>query len=162
MDIAMKDLALTMHRAWRRILVRVRNPRRLAYGDLFVVRSDLNIVRNCRLTVGRRVSIGLNCIVMADVEVGDDVMISSRVSFVGRDHPLGNYGDSLYEHEPNPAAKIEIGSNVLIGFGATIVGPCRVGDGAVIATGAVVTRDVEPESIVGGVPAVRIGDRWKP
>jgi acetyltransferase-like isoleucine patch superfamily enzyme len=52
-----------------------------------------------------------------------------------------------------------IGNDVWIGAHAVINGGVRIGDGVVIAAGAVVTRDVEPYKIVGGVPAAVIGDR---
>lgn len=54
----------------------------------------------------------------------------------------------------------EIGNDVWIGDGVTILGGCRIGDGACIAAGAVVTKDVEPYSIVGGVPAKHIKYRF--
>jgi len=56
---------------------------------------------------------------------------------------------------------VVVGNDVYIGFGATIVAPCRIGDGAVVAAGAVVTGDVEPYEIVGGVPARRIRYRME-
>ena len=55
---------------------------------------------------------------------------------------------------------VEIGNDVWIGSGATIMGNVRVGDGAVVGTGAVVTKDVEPYTIVGGVPAKPIRLRF--
>lgn len=55
---------------------------------------------------------------------------------------------------------IEIGNDVWIGTGAMISGGVTVGDGAVVLAGAVVTKDVEPYSIVGGVPAKTLGKRF--
>jgi len=53
----------------------------------------------------------------------------------------------------NEVGQVEIGNDVWIGYKATIMDNITIGDGAIIAAGAVVTRDVEPYTIVGGVPA---------
>lgn len=53
----------------------------------------------------------------------------------------------------NPYKRVEIGNDVWIGFRAIILGGIKIGDGAVIGAGAVVTKDVPPYAIVGGVPA---------
>ena len=50
-------------------------------------------------------------------------------------------------------APIKIGNHVWIGARATILKGVKIGDGAVVAAGAVVTRDVPPNTLVGGVPA---------
>ncbi len=62
----------------------------------------------------------------------------------------------------NPKEKyaVTIGNDVWIGYGATLIAGIEIGDGAVIAAGAVVTKDVEPYSIVGGVPAKVIRKRF--
>ena len=53
-----------------------------------------------------------------------------------------------------------VGNDVWIGYGAVIMAGITIGDGAIIAAGAVVTKDVEPYSIVGGVPAKVIRSRF--
>ncbi|MCO4316142.1 acetyltransferase [Phyllobacterium sp. 21LDTY02-6] len=58
------------------------------------------------------------------------------------------------------ANQVTIGHDVWIGHGATILPGVRVGNGAVIGAGAVVSRDVDPYTIVGGVPARKIRDRF--
>ncbi|PSH69778.1 acetyltransferase [Phyllobacterium brassicacearum] len=55
---------------------------------------------------------------------------------------------------------VTIGHDVWIGHGATVLPGVNVGDGAVIGAGAVVSRDVAPYTIVGGVPARKIRDRF--
>ena len=57
---------------------------------------------------------------------------------------------------------VKIGHDVWIGEAATLIAGIQVGSGAVVAAGAVVTKDVEPYSIVGGVPARKIGSRFDP
>jgi len=53
-------------------------------------------------------------------------------------------------------APIHIGKNVWIGANASVLPGVSIGDGAIVAAGAVVTKDVEPNTIVGGVPAKMI------
>ena len=57
---------------------------------------------------------------------------------------------------------IVIGNDVWIGYDAVIMAGVKIGDGAIIGTRAVVTKDVEPYSIVGGVPAKEIRKRFSP
>jgi acetyltransferase-like isoleucine patch superfamily enzyme len=60
------------------------------------------------------------------------------------------------DHEMVP---VKIGNDVWIGAHAVITGGIRIGNGAVISAGAVVTQNVDDYQIVGGVPARVIGDR---
>lgn len=95
---------------------------------------------------------------MAAVTIGDDCLISADVSFAGDDHPVHVAG-RMNETPSRYPRQVVVGDDVLIGLGAIVVGPANVGAGAVIAAGAVVTGDVAPRSIVGGVPARVIGHR---
>lgn len=65
-------------------------------------------------------------------------------------HPVG-YTNSYPQRE-----KVIIGNDVLISLNAIILSGCHIGDGAVIGAGAVVTKDVKPYEVVGGVPARHI------
>lgn len=90
--------------------------------------------------------------------IGNGCLIGPQVTIV----PV-NYGfqdRAIPFRKQTPSLKgITIGDDVWIGAGATILDGCTVGQGAVIGAGAVVTRDVEPYSIVAGVPARKIGER---
>ncbi|TSA44991.1 hypothetical protein D4R51_02660 [bacterium] len=61
--------------------------------------------------------------------------------------------DKAEEEKANVIKKITVGNDVYMGYGVTILGGVKVGDGAIIAAGSVVTKDVEPHAIYGGVPA---------
>lgn len=92
-------------------------------------------------TIGRRVVIdhGHGIVIGETAEVGDDVMIYQGVT-------LGGTGKDIGKRHPT------IESGVMIGAGAKVLGPITVGKNAKVAAGAVVVRDVEPNSTVVGVP----------
>lgn len=107
------------------------------------------------------------------VVIGEDTIIGDHCFLDGRDSlKIGNHTDIasqvlIYnsEHDLEDenfkaiTASVEIGDFVFIGPRAIILPGVRVGDGAVVAAGAVVTKDVEPFTIVGGIPAKEIGQR---
>lgn len=87
------------------------------------------------------------------IDIGDSVSISHNVSIVTGTHDVNS---SSFADSTLP---VRIENHAWIGINATILPGVLVGEGAVVAAGAVVTKDVEPFSIVGGVPAKKIGDR---
>mgnify|MGYP000396615556 CR=1 FL=1 len=105
---------------------------------------------------GRNIHIGRNVFINAGcqfqdhggVTLGDGTLVGHNVVFATLNHLL----DPARRAEMIPAP-IVVGRNVWIGSNATILQGVTIGDGAVVAAGAVVTHDVEPRTIVGGVPA---------
>lgn len=101
--------------------------------------------------IGRRVCIdhGHGIVIGETTEIGDDVMIYQGVT-------LGGTGKDVGKRHPT------IEKGVMIGAGAKVLGPITIGKNAKVAAGAVVVKDVEPNSTVVGVPGevVRIdGER---
>ena len=116
----------------------------------------------CRNCLVQNASVGRYCSIAPDVIIGPG------------EHPLGLFSTSPVFYRKNNAlrrsavredvkvrefAPVTIGNDVWIGTRAVILDGVSVGDGAVIAAGAVVTKDVAPFEIVGGVPARQIGER---
>ncbi len=91
--------------------------------------------------------------VRGGIEIGENVSISERVSIVTGDH---NPADPHFRARFRP---VKVEDHVFIGYGAIILGNVVLGKGSVIAAGSLVQKDVEPFSIVGGVPAKKIGTR---
>lgn len=89
------------------------------------------------------------------IKVGHDTNISSHVKLITGSHDIE---DPSFTADFLP---IHVGHHCWIGTGAMILQGVKIGDGAVVAAGAVVTKDVEPWSVVGGVPAKKIGIRNK-
>ncbi len=106
------------------------------------------------ITIGRRV--GVNEGVFIDgrggVRIGNNVLIAHGVSIVSEDHGIDDL-DTPIRDQLKTVAPIVIGDDVWLGMGAKILKGVTVGNGAVVAAGAVVTKDVPERAIVGGVPA---------
>jgi acetyltransferase-like isoleucine patch superfamily enzyme len=110
------------------------------------------------------------------VVVGKFCSIGPRVTiFMGGGHrtdwittyPFGHvfldkWGSKTYEGHPTTRGDVQIGNDVWIGRGATLMSGISVGDGAVIAANSHVTKDVPPFAIVGGNPASVIRYRFSP
>lgn len=112
------------------------------------------------IRIGRNVSLNARVTIdggAAGVEIGDDSRIATGTSIFAFDH--GMNPERLIREQPVRSRGIVIGCDVWIGANVSITDGVTIGDHAVIAMGAVVTRDVVPWSIVGGVPARPIGDR---
>jgi acetyltransferase-like isoleucine patch superfamily enzyme len=103
------------------------------------------------IRVGRNVFINQCCTIydMGGVDISDRVMIGPNVNIITTGHPLAPSQRRAYVE----AKPITIEKNVWVATGATIVGGVIVGENSVVAAGAVVTKDVPPNSLVAGVPA---------
>lgn len=103
------------------------------------------------IRVGRDVFINQNCTMydLGGIDIGDDVMIGPNVSIITSGHPL----EPARRRAFVTAKPIVIERNVWIAAGATIIGGVTIGENAVVAAGSVVTRDVPPNTLVGGNPA---------
>lgn len=116
----------------------------------------LGVMENAHLTIGSgycNYDTKIYC--FNNIKIGNNVAISENV--IIRDSDNHTIEGSV------KSAPIVIGDNVWIGMGAMILKGVTVGEGSVIAAGAVVTKDVPPNAIVAGVPAreIRQDVSWK-
>ena len=100
--------------------------------------------------LGENVFINMGCKFQdqGGITIDDGALIGHNVVLATLNHFLDPAKRGGMTHAP-----IHIGKNVWIGANATILAGVTVGDGAVVAAGAVVAKDVEPNTVVGGVPA---------
>lgn len=98
--------------------------------------------------IGKNVFInhGLTCMARGGIEIEDNVMIGPNVSLLTANHELDNHMVLL-------VGKVTVKKNAWIGANSTILPGVTIGENAVVAGGAVVTKDVEPNTVVGGNPA---------
>ena len=87
-------------------------------------------------------------------------MLASQVAIVGGDHNYRNPGVPTVFSGRDKLEPTYIGDDVWIGTRSVIMTGVRIGDGAIVAAGSVVTKDVDPYTIVGGVPAKFIKMRF--
>jgi acetyltransferase-like isoleucine patch superfamily enzyme len=119
--------------------------------ESFILIPPFYTAGGLEIRVGHRVFINQCCTIydMGGVDIADRVMIGPNVNIITTGHPL-NPSERFAYIEAKP---IVIARNVWIATGATIIGGVTVGENSVIAAGAVVTKDVPPNSFAAGVPA---------
>lgn len=119
-------------------------------------------------SIGRFCSIGQQCLIGPgnhNLEFATTHPIASDPSgascgMVGLPHFEAVAGTEMSSEGRVRDGRVTIGNDVWIGCRAIVLGGVRIGDGAVIAAGAVVTSDVEPYTIFGGIPAIPIRNRF--
>ena len=102
------------------------------------------------LSIGKNVFINFNCtfLGLGGIIIEDNVLIGPEVKILSEGHPI-----SPAERQSLIPGKVLIKQNAWIGAGATILPGVSIGENAVVAAGAVVTKDVPPNTVVGGIPA---------
>jgi hypothetical protein len=92
------------------------------------------------------------------IRIGEYTFAWSNVSLLTGSHDMQLTGELRRDAERTENGDIEIGKGVWLASGCTVIGPCRIGDNAVIAAGAVVTpgTEVPANTVWGGVPAKQI------
>ncbi len=139
----------TLRRAWYRRILGWR-----IGSDVFILMGQYVQMAGARSS-GRKVSIGNGTVInqgcllytTGGLVIGEHVSISAGTWLVTGSHDIN---DPLFPAFYKP---IIIGDNVWIGMRATVLPGVTIGEGAIIMAGAMVTRDVPPYAIAGGVPA---------
>lgn len=118
------------------------------------------------ITVGDDVFFGAGACLSASessITFGNKIMLGPNVTMMGGDHNISKIGKFMFdvrEKDLDNDLPIVIEDDVWIGTGAIILKGVTIGAGSVIAAGSVVTKDIEPYSIVAGVPAKLIKRRF--
>lgn len=119
------------------------------------------------MRIGHEVYIGKSVTIEVDGEIGDGVLIANLAGIIGRtDHDIHEVGNSVRrsrwvgDFPEEMSCRTVIGSDVWIGYGAIVLSGVSIGDSSIVAAGSVVTRDIPSNSIVAGIPARLIGQRF--
>ena len=120
--------------------------------------ENVNIEKGANFATGEGIAIGLgsglgvNCLVHGPLEIGEKVMMGPDVVILTHTHNIDRTDIPMGDQDSR-VAKVIIGNDVWIGMRSIIMPGVKIGNGAVIGAGAVVTKDVPDYAIVGGVPA---------
>ena len=121
-----------------------------AINESVAIFTPLYINYGKHTKIGKNVFINFDCVFLdlGGITIEDNVLIAPKVSLLSEGHPVNpNDRQSLVP------GHIHIKKNAWIGAGATILPGVTIGENAVVAAGAVVSKDVAANTIVGGIPA---------
>lgn len=128
-------------------------------GDGAFFEPTIRVEYGFNVRFGKNFYMNFDCKLLdvAPIEIGDNVMFGPGVTvatpmhpFVAEERAINVYEDG--EHDWEYARPVKIGSDVWVASSATICGGVSIGDGSIIAAGSVVTRDIPPGVLAGGVP----------
>ena len=144
----------------------IRDFKNIAIGNNFDVCPNSQIYAsekgNESIEIGNNVALNSNIMINAEgggkIKIGNNVMIGPNVVFRSSNHKFDRVDIPMQKQGVEPGYII-VKNDVWIGSNAVILPNVTLGQGSIIGAGAVVTKDVEPFSIVGGVPARLISKR---
>jgi len=160
-----------------RLIKRMRNLylRRMKYANYDIAKGfhagvRVNLWAKSQLIIGENFYIGRDSLIETDCIIGHNVIFGNRVALVGKyDHHYQQIGtpirlaSAIRDNDycwKGLGLVTTIRDDVWVGYGSTVMQGVTIGEGAIVAAGSVVTKDVEPYSIYGGNPAKKIGDRF--
>jgi virginiamycin A acetyltransferase len=117
--------------------------------------------------IGYATTLGYNNLLVGKITIGKYCQLGADVALHATNHPISSMTTYINKNLFNGELKglkeeneIVIGNDVWIGHGVIIVGNINIGNGAILAAGSVITKDIPAYTIVGGVPAKIIKKRF--
>ena len=129
----------------------------MASGAIIYYGAEIRGPYNLKLERGAVV--GDRCVLDARrgyIRIGKNVQLGNSVNLWTGSH---DYNDPWFRSLPGKRGPIEIEDYVWIGPGVTVLHSVKIGKGAVVGAGSIITKDVEPYSVMAGIPAKKVGER---
>lgn len=121
-------------------------------GDNTKVGTFVEIQKNA--SIGRNCKISSHTFICEGVHIGNNVFVGHNVTFINDKHPRAANPDGTMQTEADwKVIETFIKDGASIGSSSTIMCGITIGENAIVGAGAVVTKDVPPNTIVAGVPA---------
>lgn len=132
------------------------------YRGFVRIMKYTNFVSGMSVEIGDNVQFGRGCHIATNIRFCNNILVAGSVSFVGKyDHQINKPSLLIWDSQRGDSGITIIEDDVWIGNNATIIGGITIGKGAVVAAGAVVTKDIPSCEVWGGVPAKKIKSRFK-
>lgn len=125
------------------------------------VRVNLESYIHKNTLFGKHIYIGRGAEIPKGVVIDDYAIISKNLTIAGNDHSYRQLGVPIIFSERGKREITKIGKDVWIGANVFISAGVTIGDYSVVGAGSVVTKDVQEFSVVAGVPAKKIGERFQ-
>jgi len=108
-----------------------------------------------------RVFLGFGCQfdVRKRVEIGEDCLIASGCKFIDHDHGTSRRDVLISKQGGGVEAAIVLGRDIWLGVNVVVLKGVHIGDGAIVAAGSIVTKDIPEYELWAGVPARKMGER---
>ena len=118
------------------------------FGEGSRLMAPTSVVRGKNVKIGKNVVVQTNSLFMSagGITIEDDVLVAANTQLISNNH-------GPEEHQILTCKPVVLKRNCWIGAGATILPGVTVGENAIVGAGAVVTKDVDPNTVVGGIPA---------
>jgi maltose O-acetyltransferase len=122
-------------------------------GKNINVEKGANFGKGSYVTIGDNSGIGVNASLPSKISIGKDVMMGPDVLILSQLHNFDDLTIPMIEQGVSEFKKVIIEDDVWIGARVVIMPGIKIGKGSIVGVGAVVTENVPPYSIVGGIPA---------
>lgn len=137
--------------------------RKLQCGERVGIAPNVSLRNGERISIGARSHIGERCSLWAGdnhgrITIAEDALFGPDVYVTASNYEFSDRSLPVFA-QPRIERDVRIGPMTWLGRGVTVLPGVTIGEGAIVAAGAVVSRDVEPWTIVAGVPAREIGRR---
>ena len=131
------------------------------YNGFIRVMPQTRFLKKASISLGSHVQFGRGCFISSDLHIENYVLIAGKVSFVGKmDHLISTPCTTIWDSPRGKDTPTIIKSDVWIGHNSTIIAGVIINEGAVVAAGSLVTKDIPACELWGGVPAKKIKDRF--
>jgi serine acetyltransferase len=163
----LKALGMQVGRGTLLPRVHVTWPHQVSLGSDCVLEHDIHFkfdgiyAPGPTIVVRDRVFIGCGCEfnVRRGVEIGADCLIASGCKFIDHDHGTARRDVPMNQQADGAEAAITLEEDVWLGANVVVLKGVRIGRGAIVAAGGIVTKSIPPYEIWGGVPARKLRDR---